>query len=122
MPCITNFIRQPPRDKRTVLTILIIETHTVKLEVRYENGEEGCVGINKVEPSDNFESPKGNKVCCKVSGACYNATVLEVYIKTSAKGSTEKYNFVKFPKEEFRCPTGYFWQESVLQRAGVTCS
>ena len=51
------------------LTILIIETHTVKLKVRYENGEEGCVGINKVEPGDNFESPKeGNKVCCKVSG------------------------------------------------------
>ena len=122
MPCITNFIRQPPRDKRTALTILIIETHTVKPKVMYENGEEGCVGINKVEPDDNFEAPKGNKVCCKVSGACYDATVLEVYIKTSAKGSTEKYNLVKFPKEEFRCPTGCFWQKSVLEHAGVTCS
>ena len=98
MPCITNFIKQPPRDKRTVLTILIIETHTVKLKVRYENGEEGCVGINKVEPSDNFESPKGNKVCCKVSGACYNATVLEVRTKKSAQGSTAKYYLIGFLK------------------------
>ena len=65
---------------------------------------------NKVEPDDDFESPKeGNKVCCKVSGACYDATVLEVSTKKSAQGSTAKYYLIEFPKEEeFRCPTSCF--------------
>ena len=44
--------------------------------------------ITKVEPGDDFEAPKeGNKVCCKVSGACYGATVLEVLTKKSATGA-----------------------------------
>ena len=43
---------------------------------------------------------EGNKVCCKVSGACYDATVLEVCTKKSAQGSTAKCYLIEFPKEE----------------------
>ena len=40
----------------------------MKLKVLYENGEEGCVDITKVELGDDFEVPKeGNKVSCKVN-------------------------------------------------------
>ena len=61
---------------------------TVKLMVRYENGEEGCVQISKVEPNDeDFESPKeGDEVCCK-AGAW---NTLQRYNTTSAH---QQFNF-----------------------------
>ena len=64
---------------------------TVKLKARYENGEEGCVQVNKVEPKDeDFESPKqGDEVCCRVGGTRYSATILQVLTSNSTSGAKQ---------------------------------
>ena len=63
---------------------------TVKLMVRYENGEEGCVQISKVEPNDDFESPKeGDEVCCRVGGTRYSATILQVLTSNSTSAAKQ---------------------------------
>ena len=65
---------------------------TVKLEVKYEDGEEEVVDINQVEPDNGeFESPKeGDEVCCRVSGARYSATILEIRTPGSATPGTKQ--------------------------------
>ena len=62
---------------QTVLYSVLIKS-TVKLKVKYQDGEEEVIDMNKVEPENaEFDSPKeGDEVCCRVSGARYSATVL----------------------------------------------
>ncbi len=44
----------------------------MKPKVRYENGEEGTVDVQKVEPAGEFIPPcEGMDVCCRVNGGRY---------------------------------------------------
>ncbi len=58
---------------------ICIVTCTVKLQVKFENGEERMMEMKKVEPEgDEFEEPQpGSEVCCIVGGGRYSAVIVE---------------------------------------------
>ena len=49
--------------------------------------------ISKVEPDDgDFESPReGNKICCRISGTHYSATVIHVYSQKKSTSPPNRY-------------------------------